>query len=178
MAPEETVVRNAVSATAGPRNRLGALCSSIPVATSGISQLNEILCNKVSARGVPSSWVNSVGSVFKFFALNYLATWSCWIPAVAISDPARPHPGVDRGVLLMVGTVAPAVVALVLTWYGNGRSGRDGNIVPIASRECKSPMVSFRNPLHAHGESSGRTELSICHWQLAPFGHEGCVATS
>ena len=60
-----------------------------------------------------------MASAFKFFLITFLITWSCWIPVVVIQEPS---PGL-RQVLLLVGTFAPAIVALALTAYSIGKTG-------------------------------------------------------
>src|SRR5260370_20644053 len=58
-----------------------------------------------------------VWSLLKFFALTFAATWTCFIAAVAISHGSAstdPRLALIRG-LVLVGTFAPALVALVLT---------------------------------------------------------------
>ncbi len=62
-------------------------------------------------------------SALKFFSLTYFVSWSCWIPAVQISESAPAHPSAIRGVLVLIGTFAPAVAALVLTASSSSRVG-------------------------------------------------------
>jgi uncharacterized protein len=65
-------------------------------------------------------------SLVSFFSLTYAVTWTCWLAAVKISEEARtPLPAVDvlRSTLLLVGTFAPALVALLLTSRADGRRG-------------------------------------------------------
>jgi membrane protease YdiL (CAAX protease family) len=64
----------------------------------------------------------SLAPVVKFFALTYLVTWTSWLAAVAISQPAQPA-SLIRGLLLAFGTAAPALVALVLTASEKGMVG-------------------------------------------------------
>jgi len=64
-----------------------------------------------------------MGSVFKFFAMTYLLTWSCWVPAVAIYKSAQAHPPAAAGALVLIGTFGPAIVALALIAYSGGRAG-------------------------------------------------------
>jgi membrane protease YdiL (CAAX protease family) len=65
-----------------------------------------------------------VGSLLKFFTLTFTVTWTCFISAVAISHRSA---STDmrlaiRG-LVLVGTFAPALVALVLAERANTISG-------------------------------------------------------
>jgi hypothetical protein len=55
------------------------------------------------------------GSVFQFFSITYLITWSCWIAAIV--KPAQPQSLGLQTVLLLVGTIAPGVLALTLSAY-------------------------------------------------------------
>jgi hypothetical protein len=65
-------------------------------------------------------------SLLKFFSLTYAVTWACFIAAAAI--PGTEASGSPRfaglaGLLLLLGTVAPSLVALVLTARADGRAG-------------------------------------------------------
>jgi uncharacterized protein len=67
-----------------------------------------------------------VGSLLKFFFLTYAATWVCFITAAAISHrPASTLPAlaIVRGLLLLLGTFAPSLVALGVTALDNGLPG-------------------------------------------------------
>jgi membrane protease YdiL (CAAX protease family) len=60
-----------------------------------------------------------------FFALTYLVTWICWGASVAISHgaaPAGPIPAALAGGVFLLGTFAPALVALALTERAEGRA--------------------------------------------------------
>lgn len=58
-------------------------------------------------------------SVFAFFLLTYVLTWSCWIPAVLLQNLPR-----TLGyVLWLAGTFAPSVVALSMTARTEGKDG-------------------------------------------------------
>src|SRR5690349_10282335 len=65
------------------------------------------------------------GSVLRFFALTFVATWSCYISAVALS---RNHPlgapmGLGVQAIVLLGTFSPALVALALTFRAEGEAG-------------------------------------------------------
>lgn len=65
-------------------------------------------------------------SVLRFFALTYVATWTCWGAAAAISrgdTSASPALAVLASALFLLGTFAPALIALGLTERGQGRVG-------------------------------------------------------
>lgn len=64
-----------------------------------------------------------MGSVFQFFSITYLITWSCWIAAIVIRKPAQPQSLGLQTVLRLVGTVVPAVVALTFSAYSTGKAG-------------------------------------------------------
>ena len=59
-----------------------------------------------------------------FFSLTYAVTWICWTAAGAISRgtaPAAPALAALAGVLLLLGTFAPGLIALALTERAEGR---------------------------------------------------------
>ena len=64
-----------------------------------------------------------MGSVFTFFSLTYLISWSCWFAAIAILQRVSGQPSPVAWLLLMAGTITPAVVALVLTAYSGNKAG-------------------------------------------------------
>ena len=65
-------------------------------------------------------------SLLKFFLLTYIASWICWIAAAIIphgnSPPVRSLASFS-GVLFLLGTIAPSLVAVALTVRGDGRAG-------------------------------------------------------
>src|SRR5260370_20215419 len=66
---------------------------------------------------------NQVGSLLKFFALTYALTWACFLAAIAISNgtaSAVPALTAGRGLLLLLGTFAPSLVALGVTARDKG----------------------------------------------------------
>ncbi len=67
-----------------------------------------------------------MGSLLKFFSLTYFVTWTCFITAAAISHgtaPTAPALAAVRGLLVLLGTFAPSLVALGITARGEGRPG-------------------------------------------------------
>jgi membrane protease YdiL (CAAX protease family) len=68
---------------------------------------------------------HSAGSLPGFFALTFLATWTCYIAAVAWSGGHPPGAPLGPGVraLVLLGTFAPSLVALGLTARAQGGSG-------------------------------------------------------
>ncbi len=63
--------------------------------------------------------------LLEFFALTYAATWICWTAAAVISrQSSLPAPTLSAlaGALFLLGTFAPAVVALALTERAEGRA--------------------------------------------------------
>jgi hypothetical protein len=65
-------------------------------------------------------------SVLKFFLLAYIVSWTFWIAAAAISGwSASPPPELSlvTGLLFLFGTIAPSLVALLLTARADGREG-------------------------------------------------------
>ena len=65
------------------------------------------------------------GFLLGFFALTFAATWTFYITAVVLSDKAPPGAGLPPGVgsLVLLGTFAPALVALALTARAEGQAG-------------------------------------------------------
>jgi hypothetical protein len=63
-----------------------------------------------------------VGSLLKFFFLTYAVTWTSFITVVSLSHrAASPALSVLRGLLLLLGTFAPSLVALGVTACAEGR---------------------------------------------------------
>src|SRR6266511_3487838 len=63
--------------------------------------------------------------LLKFFSLTYAATWICWTASGVISRgsaPAAPALAALAGALFLLGTFAPALVALALTERAEGRA--------------------------------------------------------
>jgi|SRR5579863_334946 len=64
--------------------------------------------------------------VVRFFVFVYALTWACFFAAVVISQHSTPaHTSISlvRGFLLLLGTFAPAIVALLMTSTEKGRAG-------------------------------------------------------
>src|SRR5688572_10275209 len=61
--------------------------------------------------------------LLKFFSLTYAVTWTCWMAAGAISRGSAPPVPALAGALFLLGTFAPALVALALTERAEGRAG-------------------------------------------------------
>jgi membrane protease YdiL (CAAX protease family) len=68
---------------------------------------------------------STAGSLLGFFALTFLVTWTCFVAAVALSNDLPPGAGLRPGVraLILLGTFAPALVALTLTARARGTAG-------------------------------------------------------
>lgn len=60
--------------------------------------------------------------LLKFFALTFAITWTLFFAAGTVPGGASASQAV-RELLFLPGTVAPALVALWLTWRGEGRAG-------------------------------------------------------
>jgi membrane protease YdiL (CAAX protease family) len=76
--------------------------------------------------GRPKGSETIVRSHIKFFALTYIVSWTFWAAAATISDrTASPPSGLAAisGLLFLLGTVAPSLVALGLTARADGRAG-------------------------------------------------------
>jgi uncharacterized protein len=68
----------------------------------------------------------SPGALLKFFSLTYAVTWTCFIAAGALSGSGAetvPVLAGLRGYLFLLGTFAPAIVALWLAGRAGGREG-------------------------------------------------------
>jgi membrane protease YdiL (CAAX protease family) len=67
-----------------------------------------------------------MASLLKFFSLTYAVTWTCFIAAAVVSGSvASGSPALAGlvGLLLLLGTFTPSVVALWLTARADGRAG-------------------------------------------------------
>ena len=65
-------------------------------------------------------------SLLKFFLLTYALTWVCFLSVVKMSQapsPTAPATALLRGPLLLLGTFAPALMALGVTARDEGRRG-------------------------------------------------------
>lgn len=65
-------------------------------------------------------------SLLKFFLLTYALTWVCFMSVVKMSHaprPTAPATAILSGSLLLLGTFAPALVALAVTARDEGRRG-------------------------------------------------------
>lgn len=65
-------------------------------------------------------------SLLRFFLLTYALTWVCFISVVKMSHaprPTAPATAILSGSLLLLGTFAPAVMALAVTARDEGRRG-------------------------------------------------------
>ncbi len=66
-----------------------------------------------------------MSGILKFFSLTYAATWICWVASLAISHrtaTAPPALALLAGGVFLLGTFAPALVALALTERAEGRA--------------------------------------------------------
>lgn len=65
-------------------------------------------------------------SLLQFFSLTFIVSWSFFAAAAAIANrPASPSSGLTAvsGAVLLLGVIAPSLVALGLTAWAEGRSG-------------------------------------------------------
>jgi uncharacterized protein len=76
--------------------------------------------------------------MLKFFALTYSATWACFFAAAGVSS----GPASTRGLsalhngLLLLGTFAPALIALSLAWLDQGASGGRALLRPVLQTQA------------------------------------------
>lgn len=61
--------------------------------------------------------------LLKFFLITFAITWPCFSAVAAFSAGAAPNLAGLRGPILFLGIFAPAIVALSLTAWGEGREG-------------------------------------------------------
>lgn len=88
-------------------------------------------------------------SLLKFFVLTYALTWVCFMSAVKMSatpGPTAPATAILRGSLLLLGTFAPALIALGVTARDEGRRG-----VRALLRRMFQAQVAWRWYLFAVG---------------------------
>ena len=87
-----------------------------------------------------------MGSLLKFFFLTYAVTWTCFITVVMISRgpaPTAPAGALVRGFLLLLGTFAPALVALGITARTEGRQGVRALLRPIVDWQVGTRWYLF-----------------------------------
>jgi len=65
----------------------------------------------------PGKKVEIPGFALLFFLLTFGVSWACWIPIVILPIPAHT---VSRAVLLFIGILAPALMAIALTAWMEG----------------------------------------------------------
>lgn len=75
-----------------------------------------------SGRLTPGSFprANFSGSVFLFFLATYILTWACWIGVLKAHIPLQSWTG---ELFILIGTFAPAFMALWFTWKYEGPAG-------------------------------------------------------
>jgi CAAX protease family protein len=87
-----------------------------------------------------------VGSLLKFFFLTYAVTWVCFITVVRIFHglaSAGPALALVRGLLLMLGTFAPSLVALGITARDEGRLGVRALLRRVVQRQVSARWYLF-----------------------------------
>lgn len=62
-------------------------------------------------------------SLLAFFGLTFLVSWTCFIGGAAIRDEASTARTVIGYLVYLIGVFAPALVAIVLTYHADGRTG-------------------------------------------------------
>jgi membrane protease YdiL (CAAX protease family) len=79
-------------------------------------------------------------SLLKFFLLTYLVSWTVWIAATYVGGGTAAPPfrlAVITGLALLLGTLAPSLVALALTAQAEGRAG----VLALLRKIVPSPSV-------------------------------------
>jgi uncharacterized protein len=77
--------------------------------------------------------------LLSFLALTYVVSWSLWAAAAAVSPANAPGSTLPGGLLFLLGTIAPSLVALAITWRHERRDGvrrllRQLTVLPTAAR--------------------------------------------
>jgi membrane protease YdiL (CAAX protease family) len=116
-----------------------------------------------------------VVSVFKFFALTYVATWTCWVAAIAMSTPTQLRGASGRELLLIMGTIAPAVVALVLTWCGERKAGLKAVLSRLLQWDVGVQWYLFAILYMPTVKAAVALSHRLATGRWPPFGHEGPV---
>ena len=87
-----------------------------------------------------------MGPTLRFFLLTYAVTWTCFISAAGVSHAAAPHNSSAAflsGSLLLLGTIAPSVVALALAARAEGRAGTLALLRPILQWRVQARWYLF-----------------------------------
>jgi membrane protease YdiL (CAAX protease family) len=87
-----------------------------------------------------------VGSLLKFLFLTYAVTWVCFITVVRIFHglaSTGPALALVRGLLLMLGTFAPSLVALGITARDEGRLGVRALLRRVVQRQVSARWYLF-----------------------------------
>lgn len=116
-----------------------------------------------------------MGSVCKFFALTYLASWSCWIPVVAMPRAQQPPGSADHGMLLLLGTIAPAVVGLALTYYERRKAGLAATLSHLVIADVGIQWYLFAILYMPMVKTAVTLSYRLASGRWPPFGHEGPV---
>jgi uncharacterized protein len=116
-----------------------------------------------------------VGSVFQFFALTYLASWSCWIPVVVMSRSGQPSASADHGMLLLLGTIAPAVIGLALTWYQKREAGLRATLSQLVKADVGIQWYLFAILYMPAVKAAVTLSYRLATGRWPPFGREGLV---
>jgi membrane protease YdiL (CAAX protease family) len=116
-----------------------------------------------------------VRSVFKFFSITYLVSWTCWIAAVVIHEPGQAQTSVLGSVLLVLGTFAPALVALAITAHSTGKTGLTSMLSHLfqANVEFRWYLFAILYMPIIKGAVALSHLLATGRWP--PFGHEGPI---
>jgi len=88
---------------------------------------------------------SAAGHLLAFFALTFAVTWTFFIAAAALSGalPAGTAPGLGLQALILLGTFAPAFVAVGLTARATGRAGVRALLRPLFQSDVRARWYVF-----------------------------------
>ena len=114
-------------------------------------------------------------SLFAFFSLTFIVSWSLWIASAAIQRLDNPQPsGVAAigGLLYLLGVFAPALVALALTARAQGRAGVLSLLRPTLLWSVGKRWYAFALGYMAAIKLTAALLHRIATGEWPAFGHE------
>lgn len=117
-----------------------------------------------------------MGPLLKFLSLTFALTWACFLVVVATSHQATPLPAMiasARGVLLLVGTFAPSLVALALVAGHEGRAGVKSLLRRILQWQVAKRWYVLAISYMAAVKLTAALIHRVVTGSWPPFGHEG-----
>ena len=106
-----------------------------------IRQIRLVVDQNSNVEGsLPVAASRPAGSLLTFFLLTYALMWACFITVAAIEIPANTLLG---GGLLLLGTFAPSVMALLLTAKAEGKAGVEALLSRISRWQVGAKWYVF-----------------------------------